>query len=118
MKKHTKIYLDYFSFDRCDFIPCEVCGNPATDIHHIDARGMGGSKTKDYIENLQALCRGCHIEYGDITDGTTNWVQLTKDFPYNKIRGMKMVAENINSLNSHLFRAKVTWEVEVDFCGI
>ena len=60
--------MDYFSFDRCDFIPCEVCGNPATDIHHIDARGMGGSKTKDYIENLQALCRGCHIEYGDITD--------------------------------------------------
>ena len=60
--------MDYFSFDRCDFIPCEVCGNPATDIHHIDARGMGGSKEKDYIENLQALCRGCHIEYGDITD--------------------------------------------------
>jgi len=60
--------MDYFSFDRCDFIPCEVCDNPATDIHHIDARGMGGSKTKDYIENLQALCRGCHIEYGDITD--------------------------------------------------
>ena len=60
--------MDYFSFDRCDFIPCEVCSNPATDIHHIDARGMGGSKTKDYIENLQALCRGCHIEYGDITD--------------------------------------------------
>jgi len=68
MKKHTKIYMDYFSFDMCDFIPCEVCGNPAHDIHHIDARGMGGSKKKDYIENLQALCRGCHIEYGDITD--------------------------------------------------
>jgi len=65
MKKHTKIYLDYFSFDRCDFIPCEVCGNPANDIHHIDARGMGGSKEKDVIENLQAVCRGCHIEYGD-----------------------------------------------------
>jgi hypothetical protein len=67
MKKHTKIYMDYFSFDRCDFIPCEVCGNPAHDIHHIDARGMGGSKEKDYIENLQAVCRSCHIEYGDIS---------------------------------------------------
>lgn len=67
MKKHTKIYLDYFGFNDTDFIPCEVCGKPATDIHHIDARGMGGSKTKDNIENLQALCRNCHIEYGDIT---------------------------------------------------
>jgi 5-methylcytosine-specific restriction endonuclease McrA len=26
---------------------------------------MGGTKTKDVIENLQALCRECHIKYGD-----------------------------------------------------
>jgi 5-methylcytosine-specific restriction endonuclease McrA len=26
---------------------------------------MGGSKTKDTIENLMALCRSCHLEYGD-----------------------------------------------------
>jgi len=67
MRKHTKIYLENFDFDRCDFIPCEVCGSPADDIHHIEARGMGGSKTKDYIENLQAVCRPCHIRYGDKT---------------------------------------------------
>ena len=65
MKKHTKIYLDYFNFDELDYIPCEVCLSPAVDIHHIDARGMGGSKTKDTIENLQAVCRGCHLRYGD-----------------------------------------------------
>jgi uncharacterized protein with PIN domain len=65
MTKHAKIYLEFFDFDTCDYIPCEVCHSPAVDIHHIEARGMGGSKTKDYIENLQALCRGCHIKYGD-----------------------------------------------------
>ncbi len=68
MQKHTKIYLDYFGFDQTDFIACEICGAKATDIHHIDARGMGGSKTKDFIENLQAVCRKCHTEYGDISD--------------------------------------------------
>ena len=26
---------------------------------------MGGSKFKDIIENLMALCRECHITYGD-----------------------------------------------------
>jgi 5-methylcytosine-specific restriction endonuclease McrA len=26
---------------------------------------MGGSKSKDIIENLQALCRSCHIKFGD-----------------------------------------------------
>ena len=63
MKKHTKIYLDYFGYDTSDFIPCEICGAKAVDIHHIEPRSMGGSKTKDVIENLQALCRSCHIKY-------------------------------------------------------
>ena len=60
MKKHTKIYMDYFGYDIGDFIKCEVCPAPAVDVHHINRKGMGGSKTKDYIENLQALCRNCH----------------------------------------------------------
>ena len=46
-------------------MPCEICGNQAVDLHHIEARGMGGSDTKDNIENLMALCRGHHIAYGD-----------------------------------------------------
>jgi hypothetical protein len=65
VRNHTKIYLEYFSFDVSDFIPCEICSSPAQDIHHIEARGMGGSKLKDNIENLQAVCRACHIKYGD-----------------------------------------------------
>ena len=65
MKKHTRLYLEAFSFDVSDFIPCEVCNARATDIHHLKARGIGGSKTKDTKENLMALCRTCHIKYGD-----------------------------------------------------
>lgn len=65
MKKHTKIYLSYFGYDQSDFIPCEMCGSQSVDIHHIKARGMGGSKKLDNIFNLMALCRDCHIEYGD-----------------------------------------------------
>jgi len=57
--------MDEFGYDTTDFIPCEVCGTKAVDIHHIDARGMGGTKTKDTIENLMALCRKCHNFYGD-----------------------------------------------------
>lgn len=65
MKKHTKIYMDYFDYHEGDFIPCEICENKAVDIHHIDARGMGGSKSKDVIRNLMAVCRKCHMDYGD-----------------------------------------------------
>lgn len=62
MKNHTKVYLDYFGFTEQDWIGCEVCGKWAVDIHHLEPRGMGGSKTKDTPENLMALCRACHIE--------------------------------------------------------
>lgn len=67
MKRHTKIYFQYFGYYESDVIFCEVCGKVANDIHHIDARGMGGNPKgdKDVIENLQALCRDCHIRYGD-----------------------------------------------------
>lgn len=65
MKKHTKIYLDYFGYTGQEFIACEVCGRRAVDVHHIDCRGMGGSKEKDKIENLMGVCRECHIKYGD-----------------------------------------------------
>lgn len=67
MKKHIQIYHDYFGYYPGEFIECEVCGRKAVDIHHIRARGNGGDPTgsKDKIENLMALCRTCHVEYGD-----------------------------------------------------
>jgi len=65
MQKHTQIYLQGMGYKKTDFIPCEVCGSQAVDVHHIEARGMGGNKKADVIENLMGLCRKCHIEYGD-----------------------------------------------------
>jgi len=61
MKKHTKVYMQHFGYVLDDFIECEVCRQRAVDIHHIEPRGMGGSKKKDFIANLVALCRSCHI---------------------------------------------------------
>jgi 5-methylcytosine-specific restriction endonuclease McrA len=53
--------MKHFKFEPGDHIGCEVCDAKAVDIHHIIPRGMGGSNTKDYIENLVSLCRTCHI---------------------------------------------------------
>ncbi len=65
MKKHTTLYFKAFGFDISDFIPCEVCNSKAVDIHHIKSRKIGGSTQKDTKDNLMALCRECHIKYGD-----------------------------------------------------
>jgi 5-methylcytosine-specific restriction endonuclease McrA len=65
VKKHTKIYINYFGYHLTDWMPCEICGCQGVDIHHIEARGMGGSNTKDEIDNLMLLCRGHHVKFGD-----------------------------------------------------
>jgi hypothetical protein len=68
MQKHVIIYCKYFGYADESEIMCEICGPPqrAVDVHHIDARGMGGSELMDIIENLMGLCRKCHNKYGDI----------------------------------------------------
>ena len=67
MKKHTKIYLDAFGYDETDFIPSELSGERAVDIHHIECKGMGGNPNGnlDRIENLQAVTRDEHLIFGD-----------------------------------------------------
>ena len=64
MLNHTKVYLVSRGISPCDrdSITCEIpgCGQQATGVHHINPRGMGGSKTKDYPENLIGLCMNDH----------------------------------------------------------
>ncbi len=64
MKKYTKVYMDFFGYDVSDFIPCEICGNQAVDIHHIFARSIRKDLEND-VSNLMALCRKHHVKYGD-----------------------------------------------------
>lgn len=58
MEKYKQIYVTYFEYGIQDYIPCELCGKQAADIHHIYGRGKG----KDVIENLMAVCRDCHTD--------------------------------------------------------
>ncbi len=67
MQKHTKIYMKHFGYAEQDFIKCEVegCYKKAVDIHHIEARQMGGTSIdKNNIENLCAICREHHDKAG------------------------------------------------------
>jgi hypothetical protein len=62
---HTALYMAAFGYGDADFIPSELSGLPCNDLHHIQCRGAGGTKTEDRVENLIALTREEHIEYGD-----------------------------------------------------
>jgi len=89
MKKHTKIYLDFFGFKIPEDCICEICGSPAVDINHIKARGMGGNPEgdKDKIENLMAMCRYHHNEYGDAPQHKTMLIEVHLKFM--KYNGLK-----------------------------
>lgn len=82
MKSHTKIYLTFFGFKIPSDCICEVCGAPAVDINHIQARGMGGNPKgdKDDIENLMAMCRYHHLEFGDVPSTKETLKQIHLDF--------------------------------------
>jgi hypothetical protein len=67
MLNHIRLYHDYFGIEPHSPRRCELTGRTSrTDIHHIEARGMGG-RDMDFIENLICVCREAHIFFGDIT---------------------------------------------------
>lgn len=61
MRLHTKIYMRALGYDITDFIPSELSGLKAIDLHHIVNR-------ENRIENLMALTREEHTKYGEIKD--------------------------------------------------
>lgn len=44
-----------------EFPNCAVCGSPDTCTHHIDSKGMGGSKVRDQKNNWIPLCNHDHM---------------------------------------------------------
>jgi 5-methylcytosine-specific restriction endonuclease McrA len=57
MTDHIETYRRAWGFALDEYVPCEVCGGTAVDIHHIIYRSHGGG---DEFENTVALCRSCH----------------------------------------------------------
>lgn len=54
-------------------LPCLVCSQRPSDVHHIKTRGSGGG---DEAWNLANLCRLCHSRLhhiGQITFATKEW---------------------------------------------
>ena len=65
MKKHIKIYNNHFNIEIPTDAKSELSDAPGQAVHHIQRRGMGGSKDKDRIENLMCLTHNEHEFYGD-----------------------------------------------------
>ena len=59
---YKQIYIEAFGYDENSFISSEISGGKASDIHHIIGRGKKGECR---IENLMALTRKEHEDYGD-----------------------------------------------------
>jgi len=64
MKNYPRTYLNFFGLRIAEDCYCEICGARAVDIHHIFARSIR-KDLENSIENLMALCRAHHEEFGD-----------------------------------------------------
>ena len=51
MQTYTKTYLTAYGLKDVSECYCDMCGDMGTSIHHIDNKGSGGSKHKDFLEN-------------------------------------------------------------------
>lgn len=47
---------------------CVACGNPATEVDHIDGQGPRGPHGHDWA-NLQPMCKRCHTDKTNTVDG-------------------------------------------------
>ena len=96
MKKYKRNYLEAFNYSEGDQILSEITGTLAHDIHHIQARGMGGShgkagEEKDHADNLIALSR---VEHDIIEDDNVyyrDWLKMI----HNLYKGYNMCYEDI-----------------------
>jgi len=77
---YKKLFKDLHGFVDDDFIPCAVTGERANDIHHIDARGMGGTKREESICNLIPVTRKVHDDLGDKSDHKVFLFEKNCDF--------------------------------------
>jgi 5-methylcytosine-specific restriction endonuclease McrA len=59
MKAYVKTFMKYFGYSPGDFIPCESCGGPSVEIHHLEPKSIAKGK-ENLIDNLAAVCRQCH----------------------------------------------------------
>lgn len=65
MAKYKKTYIEHFGYYEGEWIACEVCSKTSIDVHHLDIKGMGGTKKEEKIEDLIAVCRECHNKCHD-----------------------------------------------------
>lgn len=67
MKPYVRTYINALGLDSSEPIYSELSRDVANDIHHIEAKGMGGTSNpeRNSIFNLMALTRDEHEKYGD-----------------------------------------------------
>lgn len=76
--------------DRCEWP--DGCSAQGTDVAHIRARGMGGGRRKDVLENLVVLCRPHHGLYDHVMG------QSPKNQRYMKLAVEKRDQETIDEI--------------------
>lgn len=52
--------MQFFGYKTAEEIPCEFCGRPAVDVHHLIPKSIAPKHKVNLITNLIGLCREHH----------------------------------------------------------
>lgn len=67
-RSHKKVYFEFFGIGFDERVMSELSGAPAVDVHAIQPTGRGGKIKEELIENLIAITRDEHNDFGGKKD--------------------------------------------------
>jgi len=72
-------FYKYHRLDKCDVLPCIICGKASSQLHHIN---YGKGLKDNNPENLCPLCMDCHSNHHTHNVPNTEQIKLAMLLTY------------------------------------
>lgn len=69
-------FYKYHCLEKFDIIFCVVCGQKATQLHHVKLKSHGGTDDPD---NICPLCMACHSGHHNSNKPTTEQIIIARN---------------------------------------
>lgn len=69
---YKEIFYKHYGLDKCDVLPCVICGCAAVNLHHVEYGK--GTKNND-PKNLAPLCYICHSGHHNYNRPSTELIK-------------------------------------------
>jgi len=72
-------FYKHYGLDKCDVLPCIICGGVARNLHHVI---YGKGKKNNNPTNLVPMCSICHDGHHSLNKPTTELIKSKQLLTY------------------------------------